>query len=665
MQTIAVQAIQGLSESLVWPALLNSLWIGVLAACLVALAFQIRPRLSHGARHLALSSGLVVAVASPGIVALYSSATKRPGAETMAPLATAAGSSSSDVGRLAPTPTVTPAVTSRPSIAPRSWPIELCVGWISVVALGLSRMRTLIVTAWLVGAALSGGFLLLSAGAVRRLRREAAPAPLPVQQIALALARRLRLRNSPAILAHNRMLEPCLCGLFRPAILLPERWLASSAFELLEPILAHELAHARRLDHVANVFQRVVEAVFFFHPAVHWMSRSLRRQREFCTDRLAVRLTGDPLALARALESVARVRLISHSRLERGMSLGGESTSLLARIEELLGMTPSLPRFQLWPWLALPAAGLMALIVTSTAAAQDRPFTAAGSAVGKTAAAAANQPPAPEARMSVTVTAGPRPPEAMKRQISYEVRFLSLDAEPWRDHFRDQFELIKQEGDMSAWIIDAKAVRELLAIALADASSNVLQAPKATAFERNGVTIKNRLNLSYVSDVKRQKTANPSDLQLLPVVRSIEIGYELTMVGALLPAGTRLSVELQDCSLLAMRTLQHEERVAAKHWRTTYQVPSRIVQSCRTSCELPSESSLLISVGLGDRRAPQSRPLQAAGRLLETVGVPHVEPRSVTTERLVVITPRSIELDGAPEPARATTSRQSGPIFER
>ena len=54
MQALAIEAFQGLSASLVWPALLHSLWIGLLAASVVALVFQAGTRLSHRARHVIL-----------------------------------------------------------------------------------------------------------------------------------------------------------------------------------------------------------------------------------------------------------------------------------------------------------------------------------------------------------------------------------------------------------------------------------------------------------------------------------------------------------------------------------------------------------------------------------------------------------------------------------
>ena len=55
-------------------------------------------------------------------------------------------------------------------------------------------------------------------------------------------------------------------------------------------LLAHELAHIIRNDYLVSVFQSVVETVLFYHPAVWWVSRQVRREREYCCDELAVQV---------------------------------------------------------------------------------------------------------------------------------------------------------------------------------------------------------------------------------------------------------------------------------------------------------------------------------------------------------------------------------------
>ena len=67
----------------------------------------------------------------------------------------------------------------------------------------------------------------------------------------------------------------------------------------------HELAHIRRGDYLANVFQLFAEALLFFNPAVWWISHQVRREREACCDALATELSGTATDYARTLVRVA------------------------------------------------------------------------------------------------------------------------------------------------------------------------------------------------------------------------------------------------------------------------------------------------------------------------------------------------------------------------
>ena len=97
-------------------------------------------------------------------------------------------------------------------------------------------------------------------------------------------------------------------------ILLPASALAGLTPHQLEAILAHELAHIRRHDYLVNLLQTLVETLLFYHPAVWWLSRRIRVERENCCDDLAVSLCGDPYTYAQALadlESCAAARAAS------------------------------------------------------------------------------------------------------------------------------------------------------------------------------------------------------------------------------------------------------------------------------------------------------------------------------------------------------------------
>ncbi len=81
-----------------------------------------------------------------------------------------------------------------------------------------------------------------------------------------------------------------------------------------------------------NLLQTLVETLLFYHPAVWWLSRRIRIERENCCDDLAVSLCGDPYAYARALADLEELRADS-SRLV----LAATGGSLLYRVRRLIG----------------------------------------------------------------------------------------------------------------------------------------------------------------------------------------------------------------------------------------------------------------------------------------------------------------------------------------
>jgi beta-lactamase regulating signal transducer with metallopeptidase domain len=140
----------------------------------------------------------------------------------------------------------------------------------------------------------------------RRLR--IAARPLIDQEILVALHRqtaRLGLSFVPAVFHSARVLVPTVVGILRPAILLPVSVSTGLSADAIEAILAHELGHIRRYDHLLQLVQRLIEAAFFFHPAVWYLSSRIHVERENACDDLAVRVFHQPRDYANALLQAA------------------------------------------------------------------------------------------------------------------------------------------------------------------------------------------------------------------------------------------------------------------------------------------------------------------------------------------------------------------------
>lgn len=160
---------------------------------------------------------------------------------------------------------------------------------------------------WVVGAPLT--FLLLATGLVgsQRLRSRAETIlDGPMHEAASRLRVVLRISREVTVAVCDRVLQPVLVGILRPVILMPPAAINGWSPQQIEMALLHELAHVRRHDNLANLIQRMVEAVLFFHPCVWMMSHWLRADREQCCDAIVVRHTGAREAYADLLVSVAR-----------------------------------------------------------------------------------------------------------------------------------------------------------------------------------------------------------------------------------------------------------------------------------------------------------------------------------------------------------------------
>jgi beta-lactamase regulating signal transducer with metallopeptidase domain len=84
----------------------------------------------------------------------------------------------------------------------------------------------------------------------------------------MVLSHLMNIRRKVMIYKSSEIKVPSVLGYLRPVILLPISVAAQIPVEQLEAIVAHELAHIRRHDYLVNLFQSVMEALFFYNPAL-------------------------------------------------------------------------------------------------------------------------------------------------------------------------------------------------------------------------------------------------------------------------------------------------------------------------------------------------------------------------------------------------------------
>ena len=161
----------------------------------------------------------------------------------------------------------------------------------------------------------------------------------PAWRAALAqLSIQLRVRKSVQLLESTLVHVPAVVGLFRPVILLPTSVLTGLTPQQIKSILAHELAHVRRHDYLANLVQTAIETLLFYHPAVWWLSDRIRHERENCCDDLAAAACADRIGYAGALAAMEELRAMPPR-----LALAARGGSLLRRIRRLLNVPDPSP----------------------------------------------------------------------------------------------------------------------------------------------------------------------------------------------------------------------------------------------------------------------------------------------------------------------------------
>ena len=310
-------------------ALLNLVWQGAAIAAALALLLAFLPSRSANLRYALSCAALALLVVVGVLTGLRSYATAAHEAPRRVRHAIAALPPS-----LAPA-TATAAVPAPPSLAT-----------IVVATFAPARVASMpdpwrvasdalptIVTLWIVGVTLLSLRLIVQWLRVRRLVTvHAQPACEPWLAMARRLAVALGVRRAVRLLESTVVQVPAVVGLLRPVILLPANTLTGLLPGQLEMILAHELAHIRRHDLVVNLLQAAVETLLFYHPAVWWISRQVRIEREDCCDDLAVGVCGDPLQYARALTRLEELRGETLA-----LAVSARGGSLLHRIRRVVG----------------------------------------------------------------------------------------------------------------------------------------------------------------------------------------------------------------------------------------------------------------------------------------------------------------------------------------
>jgi beta-lactamase regulating signal transducer with metallopeptidase domain len=351
-----------LGQAIGW-ALLQFVWQGALIAAVAAVVLFLLRRSAADVRYVVATIAMSLMLTVPIVTAVQGLAAARRAA---APAVPSAASTPVDVPSsigtsFAPKVPATfsekvPATDSPGAQVPATFPAKVPGTFGGGVPAALA---TWLLLGWAVGVLFLTLRLFSGWMWVRHLRTHGAlAARASILESARRLARRLHVSRTLLVLESSIVDVPTVVGWLRPIILLPASALSGLSPVQLEAVLAHEIAHIRRHDYLVNLLQTLVETLLFYHPAVWWVSKQIRVERENCCDDLAVSLCGDPVEYAQALADLEQLRAPG-GRLAT-LTMAANGGSLLHRVRRLLGAPSHEGRGPGW----LAGAVCVLLIVT-------------------------------------------------------------------------------------------------------------------------------------------------------------------------------------------------------------------------------------------------------------------------------------------------------------
>ena len=181
---------------------------------------------------------------------------------------------------------------------------------------------------------------------------------------------KVSLNKSVALFESRFVNTPITFGHIKPIILFPVGLVSGLTVKQVESLLAHELAHILRNDYIINLFLSLVEVLYYYHPAVWWISQQVHREREACCDDTAVALSGNPIEYAQALVALQDLRMLTPALV---MGLKKNDRSFYHRIERLIHQPYRKP--QTMEKLTATLVILAAVIVLSFAPSHEVPDT--------------------------------------------------------------------------------------------------------------------------------------------------------------------------------------------------------------------------------------------------------------------------------------------------
>ncbi len=316
--------------------LFNSIWEGAILALAVWALLNYLPNINATTRYAAWCVALIAALVLPVVTAIpqvsvQSAPAFHSAGATVQPITPARNAKVAK-------PAILPANTVRqsgpaygagqPAVLAPSFPSRLRFALPQAVALAIFAV-------WIAASLFLLMRLAVNLFKLEALKRDALPLALDYREQLARWTRAEKGSRDVRLCVSEHIQVPVAVGLFDSMVLIPKHLLETLSEKEIDQITLHELAHLRRADDWTNGLQRIIQAIFFFNPAVLFIAQQLDLEREVACDDWVLHQTGDVRPYATCLTRMAEVTAWPHRALAApGVFLTRRGLSV--RVERLL-----------------------------------------------------------------------------------------------------------------------------------------------------------------------------------------------------------------------------------------------------------------------------------------------------------------------------------------
>ncbi|NQX41154.1 Signal transducer regulating beta-lactamase production, contains metallopeptidase domain [Pedobacter steynii] len=330
-------------ETIIFKTLLHSLWQGLALALITALILMFTSRSSAKLRYNLLISGLILFAVSSSLSFVYEwQKSTQTNFETLAVVA----------------PVVHDQQIQGEVALTGAEPVDL----LQKAVRYFSGYASTIVLVWFLVICARSVQLFAGLYSIKRIRNtQVSPAGVYWENRVKALALQFGITQMVQIVQSGIVKVPMVVGHLKPLILVPIGLINGLSEKEVEAIICHELAHIKRRDYLVNILQSLMEIVFFFNPAVLWISKLIREERESCCDDMTISSTHDKVNYISALISCQEFQ---PGNPEYAMAISGKDDQLVQRVKRMVSNdSPSLNKIE----KGVLAVGLVAAVTLSAA----------------------------------------------------------------------------------------------------------------------------------------------------------------------------------------------------------------------------------------------------------------------------------------------------------